>query len=158
MDKEQDTEEAAALFIVGERPVVTWPVSILIPADGGTFREHVVSMDLLYTQATALDEDMSVLGAGDMIGKIGTPDDPLWEKVLGWHGIGQGSEPMPFNEDNKALVLGDSLIRKGIVKALLEMAAGLPAKNSETLPARGSAPNRKGRRAAEKARKKKHRS
>lgn len=156
----KDNQNAAGgLFVVDEGPIVSWPVSIPVPADGGTFRHHVVEMRLRYTTAAILDGEMAKLQEGMTAEKLGTEEDPLFDKVHGWSGIGlQNDGELLFTEANKAKVLRHSSVRSGIVSALVEMSVGLPSKNSETLPAPGSAPNRKARRAVNKTRKKTRRS
>ena len=159
MSNDENVQGYDGLFYIDEEPVVNWPVTIPVPQDGGTVREHLVHMDLQYGTAKVIEEELASTAHPDFAEKIGTPEDPLFRRVHGWQGIAaKGKGAMPFTAANKAVVLCHTPTRQGIATALVELAVGMPAKNSKTPPGTGPAPNRKARRAAEKASKKNRRS
>ncbi|GAB4198010.1 MAG: hypothetical protein OHK0024_36870 [Thalassobaculales bacterium] len=70
----------------------------------------------------------------------GTPADPLWDRLVGWHGLAtEAAGALPQDDAARALILRDSRLRRVVFEALVSLAQGLPAKNFETSPAPGPA-------------------
>ncbi len=74
----------------------------------------------------------------DPLWPLGTPADPFWDQLLGWHGIGrEDGEPLPIDAAGKSAILRDPLLRQGVIDALVSLAQGAPLKNSDPSPAAG---------------------
>lgn len=158
MSETQSPWEQDGLFIFDADPVIEWPVRIKMSLAGGGVRTAEVPMELQYTDAGELQRVIREIVALP-VEQLGTKDDPLVELVHSWRGLGQAvrggkAQELPCTAKTKAVVLKRGNVRQAVIEALLQMASGAEAKNSETPAAPGPAPNRRARRAKTRGAKK----
>lgn len=107
------------MFRLMKTPVVTWPVVIAIPTDGGTVTEVRCSARFELLTSTEFNEQVK---AGDVA--------LLNRSVKDWEGVGdEAGQPLPFTPENTAALWDIPFVRKAFVNAYLEASAGAPAKN-----------------------------
>jgi len=138
---------------------IWWPVLINIPADGGVLREHRVEMLLAYEDEPAILADIkpgSASGHFPPADALCTESDRLYHKVRDWKNVrsADGRE-LPCDDEVKPLLLRRANVRAGVWQAILQMAKGAPAKNSETPRASGPAADGGAHKSRKKAPKKK---
>ena len=106
-------------FVIKKDKSYTWPVTISEPVDGGTFNDQKVKVKFLMLPQARIDEivkneaelDADILN--DVL--IGWDDDAFKDELLSF---------LPFNEENKALILSVPFVRTALVKGFFESIAG----------------------------------
>ena len=127
--------ESGGLFVFDAEPILEWPVEIRYPVAGGKVRTVEIKMDLQYVpgaefqqiyvrNSTTVAEHFGVEPDPD---DAEAPYDPLAPLLRGWRpGFGRiGAEgAVPFNPENKRLVLRNALVRGALLNALAQMRVG----------------------------------
>ena len=106
-------------FVVKKDKNYTWPVTISEPVDGGVFNDQKVKVKFLMLPQARIDEiikneaelDADILN--DVL--IGWDDDAFKDELLNF---------LPFNDENKALILSVPFVRGALVKGFFESIAG----------------------------------
>jgi hypothetical protein len=103
-----------ALRFIKDR-TVKWPVKVRTPIDGGRFRDEEFTGEFrILPQSTVDDFDPTTI------------DRTLLQTALiGWDGLeDEDKTPIPFDEETKAEVLDDPMIRKALIDAYAEAVKG----------------------------------
>lgn len=103
-----------------ERLVKGWPAVVSVATDGGKVEKHDITLDLLLLDVEQSDRVLRYF------------KDDVKKVIKGWSGIaGPDHEPLAFNDDNLALLLGNPAFLKAAVDAYLQANSGQAAeKNS----------------------------
>jgi len=103
--------------------VVTWPVTVHEPVDGGAVRKHRFHVDY---EILGTKEQNAVIDAGE-----GGSDQALLRRtVQGWKGVTtEGGAEFPYTADNLETLLDIGFVRSALIQGYLQAAAGAKAKN-----------------------------
>jgi hypothetical protein len=109
------------MFKLAEKRIITWPVIIPVPQDGGKVHKHQVSVQFEMID----DEEFQSIYTG------GGTDRSLMERTLvdwreGEFQDAQG-QPLLFNEENKQKILKVSYVRAALTQAYLRAHQGREA-------------------------------
>lgn len=105
--------------LINENPIVTWPVTIAIPADQG----KVLKAKCKLTFELIDDDEFSELAA--------MGDDVLLQRVVsGWQDVGdEDGKPLPFSEENLRRFSKRAYVRRSIFAAYQKANTGTAEKN-----------------------------
>jgi len=111
-------------FVIKQTTSYSWPVSIEQPVDGGRHVKHTFDAEFKRLNQTRIEEIMADAMKGDL------RDSMVADEILvGWTGISDGGEELPYSEKLKAELLDMQLVSASIVKAWMESLAGAKRKN-----------------------------
>jgi len=140
----------APAFVINANPTVQWPVSVHMPANGGTFAAHrftgtfrvLPEEDYLALFPLRSEEEMKSRKVMDVLSENA---EVLPRVLVAWdvkdpHGAPVGIEHLP------AVIIGPTgrFLSAGIMQAITEIRVGIPATppatlgNSPTAPGTGS--------------------
>lgn len=102
----------------------SWPVVVHLPADGGKIEKSTFDATFKRVSATRINEIREAIEAGRI-----TDVSLASEMLVGWNGISDGDEPLPYSETNKAAILDIPTVAAAIVRAFFESLSGAPRKN-----------------------------
>jgi hypothetical protein len=106
-------------LVIQQDKSYNWPVNVSEPMDGGTFKEHKIGVRFKMLSQDRLNEIIKNDNEED--------EDVLNEILVGWDNEafkdGNGNS-LPFNEENKALILSVPFVRKGLIDGFRDSLAG----------------------------------
>lgn len=121
------------MFKFARERVVSWPVTLSVPQDGGPQKVEVrvryrlmtrSEMDTVVRRLREQADDGSPLAVGDTI------DALLEERIVGWGGIeGESGELLEFNAENLKAMLDVPFLREAFESGLYQASRGALAKN-----------------------------
>lgn len=113
------------MFVLTKTVTYYWPVSIQVPADGGSFSKESLELKFKRIAQSRLNELME--GAKDESVK---DEDFAREVVVGWRGVSDdaGNE-IQFSDEGLKALLDIPTMGSAIVISYLESLAGAKAKN-----------------------------
>lgn len=106
-------------FVIKKDKNYTWPVTISEPVDGGGFNDQKVRVKFKMLKQSRIDEIIKNEAEEDA--------DILSDVLVGWDEEAFKDETganIPYNEDNKDLVLSVPYVRSALVKGFFESIAG----------------------------------
>lgn len=112
------------MFKIDQSSFYSWPVKIEIPSDGGKFENHSFDGHFKRLSQKRISEINKLAEAGEL-----TDMDLAKEVLVGWKGIMDGEEPIPYSEEAKEKVLNVALVSLAIAKAFFESLSGAKRKN-----------------------------
>jgi len=112
------------MFKLNQSESFFWPVEILIPGDGGKFEKQ--TFDAQFKRKT--QEDLLGLRSRIEAGEL-TDAGFAREVLLGWKGISENGEDVPFSETTLEQVLNVPNVATAIVVAFVNAHAGVARKN-----------------------------
>ena len=143
-------KDSKPLFVIDTNPAVNWPVTVKLPADGGTFVEYQFTARI---RVLAEADYAALAPVATNTPDVIVPAAPTWHEILadnarqfaslvvGWEGpTDTEGNPVPFTpEALKSQVLGPrgKELSAGLWQAISEVRFGARLKNSEPLPAAG---------------------
>ncbi len=106
-------------FVLKKSTSIAWPVTVRKPSNGGKFKEH---------KLTALFKE---IGRKKFDELVEAGDEALTDEILvGWEDINnEQGEVIPFNDENKKMLLDDFTVMKAIIEAYGKMMTGGAEKN-----------------------------
>ena len=128
------------MFIVTKGPLeVWWPVTIEVPADGGTTIEHKISVKFKILEADEfrdlLKNGQTAPGEADvfevLVGSVGGENDWLPQVVVDWKEVADENEKkLPFDPGLLKKLLQRNYFRAGLEVAYVRCLRGRKEKNS----------------------------
>lgn len=106
-------------FIIKKEKSYLWPIVISEPVDNGGFNDQKVRVKFKMLSQSRIDEVVKNEAEEDA--------DILRDVLIGWEDDAFKDETganLPFNEDNKDLVLSVPFVRSALVKGFFESIAG----------------------------------
>lgn len=111
-------------FVLKQSDNYSWPVTVEYPIDGGRFEKHTFDAQFKRLSQSRIEEIMS-----DAINGQLKDVEVASELLVGWAGVTDGNEQIPYSEKTKAEVLNMPLVASSLVKAWMESLAGARKKN-----------------------------
>lgn len=102
----------------------SWPVAVHLPVDGGKIEKQTFDATFKRISATRINEIREAIEAGKI-----TDLSLAGEVLIGWTGVTDGEDVVPFSETNKAALLDIPTVAAAIVRAFFESLSGAPRKN-----------------------------
>lgn len=110
-------------FVIKKDKNYTWPITISEPVDGGAFNDQKVRVKFKMLSQARIDEVVKDEAEQDA--------DILKDVLVGWDDEAfkdESGAAIPFNEDNKDLILSVPFVRGALVKGFFESISGKAAK------------------------------
>jgi hypothetical protein len=110
-------------YIIKKEKNYKWPVTISEPMDGGGFTDHKVNVRFKMLSQERIDEVVKNESENDT--------DILRDVLMGWDDgefKDEAGNNLPFNKENKDIVLSVPFIRSGLIKGFFESITGKAAK------------------------------
>jgi hypothetical protein len=123
-------------FVLKQSDTYTWPVSFEIPVNGGRFVKQTFDAEFKRpTQTRIVEIQESVMARlraiqndEDTAGMI-TDLEIAGEILVGWSGIEDGKDEVPYSEKAKEQVLDMPAVSASIVEAFFDSLKGAKRKN-----------------------------
>jgi hypothetical protein len=106
-------------FVIKKEQSYTWPITISEPIDGGGFNDQKVRVKFKMLKQSRIDEVIKNEAEEDA--------DILSDVLIGWDDEAFKDElgnPIPFNAENKDLILSVPFVRGALVKGFFASIAG----------------------------------
>lgn len=106
-------------FVIKKEKSYTWPCTISEPVDGGGFNDQKVRVKFKMLPQARIDEVIKNEAEDDA--------DILSDVLIGWDDEAFKDETgtsLPFNVDNKDLILSVPFVRNALIKGFFESVAG----------------------------------
>jgi hypothetical protein len=110
-------------FIIKKDKAYTWPITISEPMDGGGFNDQKIRVKFKMLPQARIDEIVKNEAEEDA--------DILRDVLIGWDDEAFKDEtgaPIPFNVENKDLILSVPFVRLALVKGYFDSIAGKAVK------------------------------
>jgi len=111
-------------LVLSERYNYSWRVTVESPTEGARFEQHACDAQFKRLSQSPIEEIMS-----DAINAQLKDVEVASELLVGWAGVTDGNEQIPYSEKTKAEVLNMPLVASSLVKAWMESLAGARKKN-----------------------------
>lgn len=111
-------------FVLKQSDSYAWPVTVEYPIDGGRFEKHTFDAQFKRLSQSRIEEIMSDAINGEL-----KDVSVAGELLVGWSGVTDGGEQIPYSEKTKAQLLDMPLVASSLVKAWMESLAGARKKN-----------------------------
>ena len=119
------------MFTLTDDYTYTWPVTIHVPADGGTTTPHEIKC----TFKVLPDDELKELLAKNLEDEDGDLIKRVW---IDWDLVnGSNKKPLEFNDENLARMVAVPYVRAAVTAAYFKSVAGAKIKNSPKPPRRG---------------------
>jgi hypothetical protein len=110
------SQEDEAVFKIAAKRLITWPVTVHVPQDGGT------------TRKASFDARLDVLTASEIEAALAEGKDLLEVQLVGWDKLaGEDGQPLEYSEELKKKLLDLNYVRQGLFNALTEINTGRAA-------------------------------
>ncbi|MDO9139811.1 MAG: hypothetical protein Q7U38_05745 [Methylobacter sp.] len=106
-------------FVIKKEKAYTWPITISEPSDGGGFVDQKVRVKFKMLPQARIDEVIRNEAEQDA--------DILSDVLIGWDDgtfNDEAGNGLPFNVENKDLILSVPFIRNALIKGFFESIAG----------------------------------
>jgi len=112
------------MFKITQTASYSWPVSVNIPTNGGLYEKQTFDGDFKRLADSRLKEIRMAVEKEEM-----TDADFVREVMVGWKGVTDGTNDVPFSESALAQLLDIPGVSGAIVTAVIESLSGLKRKN-----------------------------
>lgn len=106
------------MFIIKQSQTFKWPVAVSLPADGGKTVKHTFDAEFKRLGKEEL------AGLFDKLDADGGADSVVRAVMVGWAGITDGSEAVPFSDGALQQLLDIPTVTGAILKAFTEAVSG----------------------------------
>ena len=111
-------------FILKQSDTYSWPVTIQVSMSGGRFDKQVFDAEFKRIGQTQAEEAMAAIAKGDR-----SVTDVLSEIFVGWSGVSDGSDEIPFSVSARDQMLEINRAASSIFEAWIESLTGAKKKN-----------------------------
>jgi hypothetical protein len=111
-------------FVLKQTTSYFWPVTVEMPADGGRFEKQTFDAEFRRMNQSRIETIMA-----DAVASQIRDVDVASEVMVGWKGITDQGDEVPFSEKSKADLLDMPLVASAVIKAWMESLAGAKRKN-----------------------------
>lgn len=112
------------MFVISQSNTYTWPISIEFPIDGGKFEKQTFDAEFRRLTQSQIESWLKRINEGEA-----TDRDFATNILVGWKGITDGSQDVPFSETNRDTLFDIPLVTAALIKAYVSSVAGAKAKN-----------------------------
>jgi hypothetical protein len=112
------------MFVLSQSTSYTWPVTVEFPADGGRTEKQTFDAEFKRLSQTRVKELADAIQSGEL-----TDADVATEVMLGWSGVTDGSDEVPFSQAALKQLLDLPLVASSIVVAYFGSLSGAKRKN-----------------------------
>ena len=112
------------MFKLDQSESFSWPVEVLIAGDGGKFNKAAFDVEFKRVEESRLQEIALAVARDDMDDR-----DVVKEVVVGWGGITDNGEAVPFSPANLDRVLEFPGVARAIARSFVAAHRGVAAKN-----------------------------
>lgn len=112
------------MFKLNQSPTFFWPVAVNLPTDNGAFDKQTFDGEFKRLTDTRLREIKAKVEAGEI-----TDSAFVREVMVGWKGVTDEGEAVPFSESNLDRMLEIPGVAGAIITAVVEFVSGLKRKN-----------------------------
>lgn len=112
------------MFKINVSATFFWPVTVSLPADGGRHQKETFDAEFRRLPQSKLKEMQAAIERGEL-----NDEGFVREVLVGWKGVTNEGEDVPFSETTLAQVLDITGVAGAIVVAYAEAQSGLQRKN-----------------------------
>ena len=112
------------MFKLNQSASFFWPVVVNIPSDNGNFEKQTFDGEFKRLTDARLREIRAKVEADEI-----TDAQFVREVMVGWKGVTDEGEPVPFSEGNLEKMLQVSGVAGAVIHAVVESLTGLKRKN-----------------------------
>lgn len=112
------------MFKLNQSTAYFWPVVVNLPANNGSFEKQTFDGEFKRLTDSRLKEIQAKVAAGEI-----TDAEFVREVMVGWKGVSDEGEDVPFSEGNLARMLEIPGTAGAIITAVIESLSGLKRKN-----------------------------
>lgn len=102
----------------------TWPVTVELPVDGGRVEKATFDVEFKRLSQSRLEEIRGLVERSEI-----RDVDLVREVLVGWSGVTDGSDPVPYSEAARDQLLDIPMVAASIVMALFQSISGARRKN-----------------------------
>jgi hypothetical protein len=102
----------------------TWPVTVDLPIDGGRTEKATFDAEFKRVSQSRLEEIRGQIERNEI-----RDVDLVREVMVGWSGVTDGDNPVPYSEASRDQLLDIPMVASGIVLALFQSISGAKRKN-----------------------------
>ena len=112
------------MFSLSQSNSYTWPVTVEFPVDGGKTEKQSFDVEFKRLTQSKIKElrDLAFAGKVDDV-------QTCREVVVGWRGVKDGDNELPFSPSNLNLLLEVALVPGAVVRAYFDSMEGAKRKN-----------------------------
>lgn len=104
---------------ISNSPTFFWPVTINTPVDGGTFEKQTFDAEFKRMKISEVEHMVASVQSGAVAGSVA-----VRQFFVGWRGVVDGDQPVPFSETALEQVLDIPGVAWGIFEAFKEAVSG----------------------------------
>jgi len=112
------------MFKLNQSESFSWPVEVMIAGNGGKFTKETFDVEFKRVDESRLQEIAMAVARDDMDDR-----DVVKEVVVGWGGITDNGEAVPFSPSNLDRVLEVPGVARAIARSFVAAHRGAAAKN-----------------------------
>jgi hypothetical protein len=112
------------MFKIIQPTSYTWPVTVELPVDGGRTEKATFDAEFKRLSQSRLEEIRGQIERSEI-----RDVDLVREVVVGWSGVTDGENPVPYSEAALDQLLDIPMVAASIVMALFQSMAGAKRKN-----------------------------
>lgn len=107
------------MFTLSKSNTYSWPVVVEFPVSGGKFHKETFDAEFLRLSQTEIAQ----------IGETVNDKDAIKRVMVGWKGVTDNGEDLPFSEEALDRMLDIPLVSMAILAAYRDSVLGIKAKN-----------------------------
>lgn len=111
-------------FVLKQSSTYTWPITVEFPVDGGRTEKSTFDGEFKRLSQTRIKEITAAVDAGEL-----NDIDIANEVLVGWSGVTDGKDDIPFSTAALNQVLDVPLVASAIVLAFFNSLTGAKRKN-----------------------------
>ncbi|MFZ9654548.1 MAG: phage tail assembly chaperone [Limnohabitans sp.] len=111
-------------FVLKQSTTYTWPVTVEYPVDGGRTEKSTFDGEFKRLPQSRIKEITAAVEANEL-----TDVDIAEEVLVGWSGVSDGADEIPFSQSALAQLLEVPLVASAIVMAFFNSLTGAKRKN-----------------------------
>lgn len=111
-------------FVLKQSTTYTWPVTVEYPVDGGRTEKSTFDGEFKRLSQARIKEMTAAVDSGEL-----TDVDIAEEVLVGWSGVTDGEDEIPFSKSALAQMLDIPLVASAIVLAFFNSLTGAKRKN-----------------------------
>lgn len=112
------------MFVISQSNTYKWPITVEFPIDGGNFEKQTFDAEFRRMTQSQIETWLKKIADGEA-----KDADFAAHILVGWKGITDGAEEVPFSETNRDRLFDIPLVTAALIKAYVSSVAGAKAKN-----------------------------
>lgn len=112
------------MFSISQSSSYTWPVTVEFPISGGKTEKQTFDVEFKRLTQSKIKELRDAAYQGKL-----TDDETCRQIVVGWRGVSDNGQELPFSPENLDALLEIALVPASIVRSFFDSMEGAKRKN-----------------------------